>query len=86
MLRLAPTVRLLQAPLRGWAIPKAHITAKPAKTPTSPKVGPTKAVGSGAQLSIIKQINRQVSHGSAVDYQGDEQAGVARLSWRLPSR
>lgn len=47
MLRLAPTVRLLQAPLRGWAVPKAHITAKPARTPTSPKVGPTKAVGSG---------------------------------------
>uniref|UniRef100_A0A8C6CM51 Cytochrome c oxidase subunit 8 n=1 Tax=Moschus moschiferus TaxID=68415 RepID=A0A8C6CM51_MOSMO len=37
MLRLAPTVRLLQAPLGGWVVPKAHITAKPAKTPTSPK-------------------------------------------------
>ncbi|KAF4010079.1 hypothetical protein G4228_001207 [Cervus hanglu yarkandensis] len=43
MLRLAPTIRLLQAPLGGWVVPKAHITAKPAKTPTSPKVGPTKA-------------------------------------------
>ncbi|KAM9763718.1 cytochrome c oxidase subunit 8B, mitochondrial-like [Dama dama] len=37
MLRLAPTIRLLQAPLGGWVVPKAHITAKPAKTPTSPK-------------------------------------------------
>ena len=26
-----------------------------------------------------------VVHGSASDYQADEQAGVARLSWRLPS-
>ncbi|KAK2510180.1 hypothetical protein MC885_014836 [Smutsia gigantea] len=36
MLRPAPTVRLLQAPLRGWLVPKAHISAKPARTPTSP--------------------------------------------------
>ncbi|NP_001090969.1 cytochrome c oxidase subunit 8B, mitochondrial [Phacochoerus africanus] len=36
MLRLAPTVRLLQAPLGGWVVPKAHIYAKPARTPTSP--------------------------------------------------
>ncbi|KAF5918339.1 hypothetical protein HPG69_007561 [Diceros bicornis minor] len=36
MLRLAPTVRLLQAPLRGWVVPKAHVSAKPARTPTSP--------------------------------------------------
>ena len=39
-----------------------------------------------AQLAIIKQMIRQVSRGSAVNYQADEQAGVARLSWRLPSR
>ena len=39
-----------------------------------------------AQLAIIKQMRRQVSHGSAVDYQADEQAGVARLSWRLSGR
>ena len=39
-----------------------------------------------AQLSIIKQMSRQVSRGSAGDYQADEQAGVARLSWRLSSR
>ena len=39
-----------------------------------------------AQLLIIKQMSRQVSRGSAVDYQADEQAGVARLSWRLSSR
>ena len=54
-----------------------------------------------AQFSIIKQMNRQVSRGSAgynqadeqavsrgsvFDYQADEQAGVVRLSWRLSSR
>nr|XP_010947773.1 cytochrome c oxidase subunit 8B, mitochondrial [Camelus bactrianus] len=32
MLRLAPTTRLLQAPLRGWVVPKAHISAKKAWT------------------------------------------------------
>lgn len=48
MLRLAPTVRLLQAPLGGWVVPKAHIYAKPARTPTSPTVGPSKAAGAGA--------------------------------------
>ena len=30
-------------------------------------------------LAIIKQIRRQVSHGTPVDYQADEQAGVVRL-------
>ena len=30
-----------------------------------------------AQLVIIKQMSRQVSRGSAVNYQADEQAGVA---------
>ena len=39
-----------------------------------------------AQLLRVKQMNRQVSHGSAVDYEADEQAGVARLSWRISSR
>ena len=28
-------------------------------------------------------MSRQVSPGSAGEYQADEQAGVARLSWRL---
>ena len=36
-----------------------------------------------AQLAIIKQMSRQVSRGSAGDYQADEKAGVARLSWRV---
>ncbi|KAM4851271.1 cytochrome c oxidase subunit 8B, mitochondrial-like [Callospermophilus lateralis] len=36
MLRLPPITQLLQAPLRCWAVPKAHISAKPARTPTSP--------------------------------------------------
>ena len=36
-----------------------------------------------AQLAIIMQMSGQVSRGSAGDYQEDEQAGVAQLSWRL---
>nr|Q863G0.1 RecName: Full=Cytochrome c oxidase subunit 8B, mitochondrial; AltName: Full=Cytochrome c oxidase polypeptide VIII-heart; AltName: Full=Cytochrome c oxidase subunit 8-1; AltName: Full=Cytochrome c oxidase subunit 8H; Flags: Precursor [Ateles belzebuth]AAP32257.1 cytochrome c oxidase subunit VIII heart form [Ateles belzebuth] len=36
MLSLRPALRLLQAPLRCWAVPKAHVSAKPAETPTSP--------------------------------------------------
>ena len=39
----------------------------------------------GAQLAILKQLNGQVSRGSAGDYQEDEQAGVTQLSWRLSS-
>ena len=35
----------------------------------------------GAQLAIIKQMSGQVSQGCAGDYQADEQARVARLSW-----
>ena len=38
------------------------------------------------QLAIIKQMSRQVSHGSAGEYQQDEQAGVARLHWRVSGR
>ena len=33
-----------------------------------------------AQLLIIKQMSRQVSRGSAGDYQADEQEGVTRLT------
>uniref|UniRef100_A0A8D2CQF2 Cytochrome c oxidase subunit 8 n=1 Tax=Sciurus vulgaris TaxID=55149 RepID=A0A8D2CQF2_SCIVU len=36
MQRLTPVTQLLQAPLRCWAVPKAHVSAKPARTPTSP--------------------------------------------------
>ena len=39
-----------------------------------------------AQFSIIKQMSRQVSCGSAGDYQADEQAGVTQLSWPQSSR
>ena len=39
-----------------------------------------------AQLEIIKQMRGQVLRGSVGDYQGDERAGVVRLSWRLSSR
>ena len=38
------------------------------------------------QLSIIKQMSRQVSRGSAVNYQADEQAGVTQLLWPQSSR
>ena len=31
-------------------------------------------------------VSRQVSRGSAGEYQADEQAGVARLSWRVSGR
>ena len=37
-------------------------------------------------MASIRQISRQVSYGSAGDYQADEQAGVARLSSRVSSR
>ena len=36
-----------------------------------------------AQLASIRQMSGQVSGGSAGKYQADEQAGVARLSWRV---
>ena len=39
-----------------------------------------------AQLAIIKQMSRQVSRGSAGDYQAYEKAGVTRLSWPQSSR
>ena len=32
---------------------------------------------------IEKALSRQVSWGSAGEYRADEQAGVARLSWRV---
>ena len=37
-------------------------------------------------LMAGKQMSRQVSRGSAGDYQADEQAGVARLSWGVTCR
>uniref|UniRef100_A0AC11DG56 Uncharacterized protein n=1 Tax=Ovis aries TaxID=9940 RepID=A0AC11DG56_SHEEP len=53
MLRLALTVRLLQAPPGGWVVPKAHITAKPAKTPTSPKTQEQAIALSATFLSFL---------------------------------
>ena len=38
------------------------------------------------QVAIIKEMSRQVSSSSAGDYQAEEQAGFAGLSWRLSSR
>ena len=37
-------------------------------------------------LGIGSQMSGQVSRGSAGEYQADEQAGVARLSWRVSGR
>ena len=39
-----------------------------------------------AQLPSIRQMSGQVSRGSACEYQADERAGVARLSWRVSGR
>ena len=39
-----------------------------------------------AQLAIIKQMSGQVLRGSVGEYQVDERAGVAGLSWGLSSR
>ena len=39
-----------------------------------------------AQLASVSQMRRQESRGSAGEYQADEQAGVAGLSWRLSGR
>ena len=36
-----------------------------------------------AQLASIRQTSRQVSRGSAGDFQADEQAGVACVFWTL---
>ena len=40
----------------------------------------------GGQVEIMKQMSRQEYRGSAGEYQADEQAGVARLSWRVSGR
>ena len=40
----------------------------------------------GAQLVSIRQMSGQVSRGSAGEYQADDPAGVARLSWRVSGR
>ncbi|XP_052052000.1 cytochrome c oxidase subunit 8B, mitochondrial [Apodemus sylvaticus] len=45
MPRLPPILRLLQAPVKYTVVPKAHVSAKPAKTPTS---GMEQAVGISA--------------------------------------
>ena len=37
-------------------------------------------------MATVKQMNRQVSRGSACIYKTYEQTGVARLNWRLSKR
>ena len=39
-----------------------------------------------SEALCIRQMTRQVSRGSAGEYQADEQAGVARLRWRVSGR
>ena len=39
-----------------------------------------------AQLASIRQMSGQVSRGSAGDYQADERAGVALLTWRVSGK
>ena len=39
-----------------------------------------------AQLASIRQMSGQESRGPAGEYQADERAGVARLSWRVSGR
>ena len=39
-----------------------------------------------AQLATVKQMSRQVSRGSAVEYLAEEQAGVAWISCRFSNR
>ena len=41
---------------------------------------------SGAQLARIRQMSGQGTRGSAGEYHADEEAGVARLSWRVSGR
>ena len=38
------------------------------------------------RVFAILQMSGQVSRGSAGEYQADERAGVARLSWRVSGR
>ena len=42
-----------------------------------------KCTSRGAQLASIRQMSGQVSRSSAGEYQADERAGVAQLSWRV---
>ena len=37
-------------------------------------------------MASIRQMCGEVSRGSAGEYQADERAGVARLSWRVSGR
>ena len=39
-----------------------------------------------AQVANIRQMSRQVSRGSASEYQADVQAGVTRFSWPVSVR
>ena len=39
-----------------------------------------------AQLASIRQMSGELSRGLPGDYQSDQRAGVARLSWRVSFR
>ena len=51
-----------------------------------PGVTMIKHICRGAPRASIRQMSGQVSRGSAGEYQADERAGVARLSWRVSGR
>ena len=86
--------RLILAPLRGVTTRCFRETFAPelreagfeeATTPfipAMPGVDPAK----DRELEMMKQMSRQKDRGSAGDYQADEQAGVARLTWRVSGR
>ncbi|KAM6172578.1 cytochrome c oxidase subunit 8B, mitochondrial-like [Erethizon dorsatum] len=59
MLRLAPATQLLQAP-KCWVVSKVHVSAKPARTPTSPM---EQAVGISAMfISFLVPAGWVLSH------------------------
>ena len=54
---------------------------------TQPSLWPPLASGATPPpLASIRQMSGQGSRGSAGEYQADERAGVARLSWRVSGR
>ena len=60
--------------------------AKNEKTAIKVTAVSEQALHGAAPLASIRQMSRQVSRGSAGEYQADEQAVVARLRWRVSGR
>ena len=77
----------------GAANPKRSDSSKLRTSPLvqwlrlhAPNAGGRGSIPAGAQLASIRQMSWQVSWGSAGEYQADERAGVAWLSWRVSGR